>query len=201
MKDYTNKIITIPNLMSMFRLLLIVPIMITFFNKMYLLSLILIIVSGISDVVDGIIARKFNMVSNLGKFLDPVADKLTQIAIMICIAFVQPFVMIPCGILIVKEIVSGLFGIYVVKHIKRMLWADWHGKAATVSLYTMMAAHMLMLIITGNIVLWVSYVTIGICAVLVTLSFVLYLIRYKKIINLIKEGKGSEVNEENKEIS
>ena len=195
MKDYSNKVFTIPNILSMFRLALIAPIMITFFNKYYLISLILIVLSGVTDVVDGKIARKFNMVSNLGKILDPIADKLTQIAIMISIASVQIYILIPCIILIIKEIVSGIFGIYVVKHIKRMLWADWHGKLATVSLYVMMAAHMLMLIISGNIIPIISYITIGICAVLVSLSFVLYLIRYRKLIRLIKEGKPEEIKE------
>lgn len=195
MKDYSNKIITIPNILSVVRLILIIPIMITFFNKLYLLSLILIVVSGLTDVVDGIIARKFNMVSNLGKVLDPIADKLTQIAIMICLSSVQILLLVPCIILIVKEIISGVFGLYVIKHIKRMLWADWHGKLATVSLYCMMAAHMLMLLIKGEIIPIISYITIGISTVLVLLSFVLYLVRYAKIIKMIKNGESDKVNE------
>ena len=69
-KDYSKKIITVPNIISMFRLLLI-PVFVWTYVKMHdnLLTVILLTVSGISDIADGFIARRFNMVSDLGKAL------------------------------------------------------------------------------------------------------------------------------------
>lgn len=189
MKDYSKKIITIPNILSMFRILLIIPMTFLFLNKQYILTVALIALSAITDVVDGIIARKFNMVSNVGKILDPVADKLTQIAVMILLSFVQIYLLIPCIILVVKEVISGLIGIYIEKHIDYTLQADWHGKVSTVFIYATLALHILMLIIFGKIIPVVSIITIVISSILITLSFVLYVLRYKRIYDTEIKGK------------
>ena len=77
---FTKKdILTIPNLMTLFRVILI-PFLILNYVKYqnYKATIIILILSGITDVGDGFVARKFNMVSDFGKFFDPVADKLTQ---------------------------------------------------------------------------------------------------------------------------
>ena len=81
-----KKIITIPNVLSFFRILLI-PFIIWFYcyKKDYTLTLVVIIVSGLTDVIDGFIARRFNMISDFGKIFDPFADKLTQITIINCL--------------------------------------------------------------------------------------------------------------------
>lgn len=189
MKDYSKKIITIPNILSVFRLALIVPMFIAFFKEKYLLSFIIIVISGVSDVIDGIIARKFNMVSDVGKLLDPIADKLTQISIMVLLSTKQILLLIPCAMLVIKELISGFIGIYVVRRIKHMLHAEWHGKLSTVFLYILMGAHMLMLIIRGKIFLPVSYALIAVSTVLIIISFVLYLKRYARLIKEIKSGK------------
>lgn len=189
MSTSSNKIITIPNIISVFRLLLIAPIFITFLNGHYLASLILIVVSGVSDVVDGIIARKFGMVSEVGKILDPIVDKLTQISIIALLSSKQLWLLVPCVILIIKELTSGFIGLWIVRRIGHMLWADWHGKLSTVFLYVMMGAHMLMLVITGEINLTISYITIAVSTVLMALSFTLYLVKYIGIIKQIKDGK------------
>ena len=196
MKDYSKKVFTIPNIMSMFRLLLIVPMCILFFNKQYIWTVVTIAISALSDVLDGIIARKYNMISNVGKILDPVADKLTQIAIMLLLSSQQVLLLIPCGILIVKEVVSGLIGIYVEKHIDYVLQADWHGKLSTVFLYAMLSIHMIMLIINGTIQPIISLVLIIISSALITLSFILYFIRYMHLIKGIKEKEKENMNKE-----
>ncbi len=82
-KRYLSNWKTIPNFISFVRILLI-PVFGVLFYKGYLLtSLIIIVLSGLTDFVDGKIARKFNQVSDLGKLLDPLADKLTQITLAI----------------------------------------------------------------------------------------------------------------------
>lgn len=196
MENNSNKIITIPNIITIFRLFLLIPLFVTFFKEKYILSLIVIVVSGVSDVVDGTIARKFNMISEFGKIMDPVADKLTQLSVMILISFRQIYFLIPCAALVIKEVVSGIIGIYVVSKLKHMLFADWHGKLSTVFLYVMVGAHMFMLIVWGKIILPVSYVMLGISTALILLSFILYLVRYAGYMREIKE---SEANADPKE--
>ena len=92
-----NKIITIPNVLSMLRILLI-PAIVYYLNFECVLAFGFLLLSGITDVLDGWIARKFNMTSDLGIVLDPVADKLTQGCVILAIAKSTPFV---------DEIMSG----------------------------------------------------------------------------------------------
>lgn len=88
-KNWKKEILTIPNLLSLFRLCLI-PVYITIYLNAttpghYFLSAGILAVSCLTDMIDGKIARKFNMISNLGKILDPIADKATQFALMLCL--------------------------------------------------------------------------------------------------------------------
>lgn len=79
---YKNKILTIPNLLSFFRMCLIPLIIWQYVYKdNHITALCLLALSGMTDIADGIIARKFNMVSDFGKAFDPIADKLTQISV------------------------------------------------------------------------------------------------------------------------
>ncbi|MBR6051696.1 MAG: CDP-alcohol phosphatidyltransferase family protein [Clostridia bacterium] len=195
MKDYSHKFWTIPNIITIARLIIIIPMFVTFFAEHYLATLIIITVSGVSDVVDGIIARKFNMISEIGKILDPIADKLTQLSILALLSFEQPLLLIPFGILAVKELTSGIIGIHVVKQINHMLTAEWHGKLSTVFLYLMMGAHMLMLAITGEICVPATYILIAVSSALILLSFVLYLLRYRRV---MREHRSKQIKEEEK---
>ena len=80
-------ILTIPNLLSLLRLLMI-PVIVWLYvkEKNYYAATGMVILSGATDIADGIIARKCNMVSDFGKILDPIADKLTQAALIICLS-------------------------------------------------------------------------------------------------------------------
>ena len=86
----TDDILTIPNILSFLRILLITPFMILFLNGNYVWASLMIIISGLTDCVDGFIARKFNQVSEFGKILDPVADKLTLLAVGVGICIISP---------------------------------------------------------------------------------------------------------------
>ena len=100
-----KKIITIPNVLSFFRILLI-PFIIWFYcyKKDYTLTLVVIIVSGLTDVIDGFIARRFNMISDFGKIFDPFADKLTQITIINCLITTYKYMIIPLVVFVVTLI-------------------------------------------------------------------------------------------------
>lgn len=183
-KDSTKRIFTIPNVISMLRLLMI-PFIIWAYVGLgnNLLTVILIAVSGLSDVLDGFIARRFNMVSDLGKALDPFADKLTQIAMLFCLVFRYKYMLIPLILLTVKEFIAGTTGIAVIKATNKVRSAEWHGKLATVTLYLMLILHIVWPIVTGaDIPRTVSVISVAVTTAAVLLSFLLYTARNIRLI-------------------
>ena len=124
----------IPNILTILRFILIPIILYFIFTKHYLLGFIFFTISGITDILDGAIARKFNLVTNFGKLMDPLADKLTQISVLATLVFQK---IIPFWILVVvllKELLmiigaSFLYGKDVV------VYSKWFGKLATVLFY------------------------------------------------------------------
>ncbi len=174
-----NKIITIPNILSLFRLCLIpVIVWLYCFRQDYLLTTVVLLISGATDIIDGIIARKFNMVSDFGKAFDPLADKLTQMAVLVCLVSRFSYMFIPLIILVVKEVFAAITGLLTIKKTNNVMGAVWHGKLTTVLLYTVMLIH----IIWFNIPAAVSYVLVSICTVMMLISAVLYGIRNIKVL-------------------
>jgi len=171
---YKNKLLTIPNILSFFRLCLI-PVIVWLYvgKKDYLWTLLILILSGVTDVVDGIIARRFNMVSNFGKAFDPVADKLTQMAMLFCLISRFPYMMAPFVLLVVKEVFTGITALVSIKKTNTVKGAVWHGKLTTVSLYAMMAIH----VVWFNIPRTLSLILVGICIGIMLMSFIMYAIQ------------------------
>ena len=124
----------IPNALTIIRLLLIPFILTYIFTGNYILAFVFFTISGLTDIADGFIARKFNLISNFGKLMDPLADKLTQIATLTSLVIVN---IIPIWILLIvllKEFImivgaSFLYGKDVV------VYSRWYGKLATVLFY------------------------------------------------------------------
>ena len=121
----------VPNILTIIRFLLI-PFIIYFLAiNQYIVGVILFIISGITDVVDGAIARKFNFITDFGKLMDPLADKLTQISVLATLMIKELIPVWILAIVIAKEAVmiagaSFLYGRDVVVSSK------WFGKLATV---------------------------------------------------------------------
>ncbi len=182
---YYNKILTVPNVLSFFRLALIPVIIWLYIAKgEYVLTAGLIVLSGATDVIDGFIARRFNMVSALGKALDPVADKLTQCAMLICLVFRFPLMLLPLGLLVVKELFSGITGLVIIKQSGKVYSALWHGKATTVLLYVLLLTHVLW----TNIPQALSEVMILATLSMMIISFILYGTRNLTLIKAAKTG-------------
>ena len=166
-----NKILTIPNLLSFFRLCLI-PVFMWLYcvEDNFLWTGILLIISGVTDTVDGFVARHFNMISDLGKVLDPIADKLTQAAMLFCLLTRFPLMIVPLGLMVFKEFFMGVTGFLVIQKTGKVFGADWHGKVNTWLLYAMMILH----VFWYNIPDTVSKVLIAVCVIMMTISLVLY---------------------------
>ena len=171
---YQKKIVTIPNILSLFRLCLI-PVIVWLYcvKEDQLWTTLVLALSGLTDVVDGIIARKFDMVSDFGKAFDPVADKLTQIAMLFCLVTRFPYMLLPLIILTVKEILAATLNMLTIKKTGEVLGAVWHGKVNTVLLYAMMLIHL----VWFNIPPVASHLLIALCTGMMLLSAVLYSIR------------------------
>ena len=127
-----KQIWSIPNLISLFRLLLI-PLLVTLYWKgRTIAALIVFGVSAASDILDGQIARRFNMVTDLGKMLDPLADKLTQGAAAVCVARNHPQVFLLFALMAVKELTQAFIGARSMKKTGQAFSSKWFGKLCTV---------------------------------------------------------------------
>ena len=174
-----TKILTIPNLLSCFRIALIPVIVWLYFGKQApLLTGCTLILSGLTDLIDGYIARKYNMVSDLGKILDPIADKLTQATMLICLSLRFPRMILPFVLMFIKEIFMSVTGFWVVRKKGVVLGAVWHGKVATWLLYGMMVLH----VFRPDLSSAVSGATIAASSLMIALSLVLYGIRNFKML-------------------
>ena len=127
-----NQIWSIPNLLSLFRILLI-PLMVALYVKGHPIgALCVFALSALSDILDGQIARRCNMVTDLGKMLDPLADKLTQGAALVCAARVHPQTLLLFAFMAVKELTQAAIGARVIRETGHVFSAKWFGKLCTV---------------------------------------------------------------------
>jgi len=166
-----KKNFSIPNLISLIRLLMIPFILWAYANGRATLAVSLIILSGISDGVDGFIARRFNQITELGKLLDPFADKLTQIAVAIILCYSFTSVIPLVVILVVKEFLMLLLGLRMMKNVAKVISAKWWGKVSTTGFYLGVAIVMLFSEKLGEI-------GIAIISILISLLMLFSLIQY-----------------------
>lgn len=124
----------IPNLLTMLRFVLI-PFIVGYLNEgNYILAFVFLTISGLTDILDGFIARKFNFITNFGKLIDPLADKATQISVLTVLALQN---IIPLWILIIvllKEctLIAGASFLY---GKELVVSSKWYGKLSTVLFY------------------------------------------------------------------
>ena len=175
---YQKKMLTIPNLLSLLRLAMI-PLLVWLYisQQKYGWTAFVLLLSGLTDIVDGQIARRCNMVSDFGKFLDPIADKLTQLAMLACLMTRFPMMKIPLVLLLFKEIISGLMGVFAARKTGVVFSSEWHGKTTTVLLYLTITLHLLWI----NIPIYVTSGLTTLCTMMMLVSGILYLIRSIKL--------------------
>ena len=176
---------TIPNFLSLFRLLL-VPVLCYVYLGLHNVwwTVALLALSGLTDIADGYIARRFDMTSEFGKALDPVADKITQGAMLLCLLISYPALWPVFLLLVIREVTDGITGLLVMKKTGKVLGAVWHGKLTTVLLFATMALHLLWQLFPswGPIPHWLTVTLCCVCGVVMMMSLVLYTIRNIKAI-------------------
>ena len=173
-----EQILTIPNMLSFLRLALIPVILWLYLTGELVWAAVVIVLSSITDIVDGFIARTFNMVSDFGKAIDPVADKLTQIAVLFCLVTRFPLMLLPLIIMIIKEVSSFILRLVLFKKTDIVVGAVWHGKLNTVVLHSIILLHVLWIAIPAE----VSAACISASVTIMLISFVLYTIDGAKLL-------------------
>ena len=186
----------IPNILTILRFIFIPIILYFIFTGNYILGVVFFTISGITDVLDGFIARKFNLISNFGKLMDPLADKLTQISVLASLVAVN---IIPFWILVIvilKELLmvvgaSFLYGKDVV------VYSKWYGKLATVLFYLAIVISLItkQLNLTG---FWSNFDLVIYCIALICTIF--SLIMYVKCLYQGGFIDKSDLNAENKNV-
>lgn len=203
MKFNLSDITKIPNILTAVRILLI-PLFVAVFlwengnvdigadpeseGSGYVIAAIIIIISGLTDAADGFIARKFNMITDLGKVLDPFADKLTQAAVVVCLIFryseIWQAVAALFGIILIKEIIMLVMGVMFLKKGQDLGGAKWFGKLATIVFYVLV----IILIGAPSLSTPAALVMVSVMALFAVLSFVLYMREYYRLWKLRESG-------------
>ena len=191
MKDWKKEILTIPNLLSLFRLILI-PVYVSLYLQaespfqFYAAGGILAI-SCLTDAVDGKIARKYHMVSTLGKILDPLADKVTQFALTVCLSLRYPILRPVLVLFVVKELFQIILGAVNLLHGRMLPGALMAGKICTTVLFTSLITLVLFPDMNPSLVNGIALLD----GVFLLISFVSYIFAYF--------GKNSPVEDLKKE--
>ncbi len=165
---------SVPNILSYLRILLI-PVFVTlYFKGEYICAAMIVALSGLTDLADGFIARRFNMITEWGKVLDPIADKLTQALLIVCLLSRYEKMWILVIIFFIKELTMGLAGLIMLcKRKRRLNGAMWFGKISTVVQFVAMTALFAFRLPEP----WADAV-ISVCAAFMILAFVLYMRAY-----------------------
>lgn len=173
-KNWKKDVFTIPNILSLFRIFLI-PVYISVYLEAeemrdYFLAGGILAVSCLTDLVDGKIARHFNMISTLGKFLDPLADKLTQFSLIICLSITHPVLRFVMVLFFIKEVFQLIFALVHYRQGKMLPGALMAGKVCT----TILFISLILLVLFP----WLNETVVNCIALLDTCFLIFAFIRY-----------------------
>jgi cardiolipin synthase len=124
----------IPNILTITRFFLIPAIVVFILKGHYVGAIIVLTISGITDILDGFIARKFNLITDFGKLADPLADKSTQLAILITLSILEIFPLWILLVVLLKEFIM-IAGVSFLYGKEIIVSSKWYGKLATVLFY------------------------------------------------------------------
>lgn len=188
MKLKLKEIFNVPNILCYIRIALIPIFVMTYIYasgpKDYYFSAFIILISGITDFADGFIARKYHMITELGKAIDPIADKLTQAAIVMSLMFRFEGMVILTIILLIKELFMFFCGLLLLRQNKKLDGAKWFGKVSTAVFYALM----FVLIAVPTLPLGIVNFFMIIISFFLLLSFTLYT---QVFIQMFRESKAS----------
>ena len=177
-KNWKKELLTIPNLLSLFRIALIPVYMVIYLNATehlhYYVAAAILAVSCLTDLIDGKIARKFNMISTFGKLLDPLADKATQFALILCLSMRYPILWCLLALFVVKEFFQ-LFALAIAFKKRKMLdGALISGKICTTILFISLIIMIMLPTLSSTVVTVIFIVDM----IFVLFAFIDYFLAY-----------------------
>ena len=177
-KDWKKEIFTIPNLLSLFRLVLIPVYVAIYLNARnstdYYVAAGILAVSCLTDLIDGKIARHFNMISSLGKILDPLADKATQFTLIICLAIKYNVLLYLVGLFVLKESFQLIAGGINLRKGKMLKGALYSGKICTTILFISLILMVMLPNLSEKTVVLITIVD----AIFMLIAFADYVVAY-----------------------
>lgn len=179
-KDWKKEIFTIPNLLSLFRLILIPVYVVIYINARdsndYFLAAAILAVSCLTDLIDGKIARHFNMISTVGKILDPLADKITQFTLIVCLSMKHKILWYLVGLFFVKEVFQLVAGCFNLRKGRMLKGALLSGKICT----TVLFVSLILMVLLPNMTSPAVEIIFGLDILFVLIAFCDYILAYYK---------------------
>lgn len=183
-----KQLFSIPNLLCYFRIGMIPVFAYTYLqaetSANYLLSALILGIMEFTDFLDGFIARKYHMVTEAGKIIDPIADKLLQLTLLLLIVIRNPFAAVVLILFLIKEASMAVCGLVSIKRKCRLDGALWCGKVSTAVFYICMA----LLILFPGTDHTVANILLCITAAFLLYSFIIYM---KTYYHMLKKEKDS----------
>ncbi len=186
-----NEIFTVPNILVYIRIILI-PIFVWLYTcakspDEYYPAFAVMVAGFVTDFLDGKIARHFNCVTDLGKTIDPIADKLYQFAVALCLMLKYPLMLSVAAILFVKEISMGVMGLVLINKGGQVFGAKWYGKVCTFVIDVVLVFLLLLPILHMNVKPTLINLIIYICDIILIFAAVMYLRLFAAKIKALEE--------------
>jgi cardiolipin synthase len=153
--------------------------------KEYFQAAAVVFISGLTDFLDGFIARTFNMITEFGKLIDSMADKLTQASLIFILVVKVKWMFLLLVLFVIMQLFMLVAGIFMLRKGKKLNGAKWFGKVSTTVFY----AVMLTLIAVPTLDIAVTNVLMLLCGAFLLLSFLLYINEYVKMYHEVKPVK------------
>lgn len=187
---------SIPNILCYIRFLLIPVFVVTYIRasgpKGYIQAATVVFLSGLTDFLDGFIARKFNMITELGKLIDPLADKLTQASLIFVLVVKVKWMFLLLILFVIMQLFLLVAGLVMLKKGTKLNGAKWFGKVSTTVFY----ATMLGLVAVPTLSQKVTNGLLLVCGAFLLLSFLMYINEYVLMYHSLKAKEAKENIEE-----
>lgn len=180
-KDLWN----IPNILCYIRFLLIPVFISLYIKEAYKQAAIVVLISGLTDFLDGFVARTFHMVTEFGKLIDPLADKLTQASLIFVLVVRIKWMFLLLILFVIMQLFMLIAGLIMLKKGKKLNGAKWFGKVSTTVFY----AVMLVLVALPNLTSNIQNILMLVCGAFLLLSFLLYINEYVKMYRALDKNE------------
>jgi cardiolipin synthase len=187
---------SIPNILTALRLIMVPFLGYFMYSEEYILALAIFAIGGFTDILDGFIARKCNMITKWGKVFDPLADKLMQVTaltFLVIQGFIPIFILI---IVVTKEFLMLIGGILVYKRGKTVIGANWCGKLASVVFYFAIIATIILSLdnFKNSYTSVAKYIAIGLAVVCTLFALAMYIIVYFRFSSNYDKNNNMKIN-------